>query len=326
MQINKLKKSIAFFGDDYRLKNDFFIHHLKNGPLSILVEYLNKDFNIHTLDYFKNERPNACIFLDIPKVEIKKLIDINYTKSIVILREPETINKRNFDQNFLKQFQIILTWKENFIDNKKYYYIPPAKFNIKKKVEVFNPFDRKLCVLINSNLKSQIKGELYSERLRLIKFYEKNHLSQFDLYGYNWDKIDLKLFKIKLPYPVRKSYKGTTKNKHQTLSNYKFSVCFENTNNVNYYTSEKIFDCFLSNTIPIYYGAPNIHEIIPTDTFIDYRNFKNLEELHEYINNMRESEYLDYIKKINLLFNDQKIEKFSINNWYNSIIKVINLI
>ena len=41
------------------------------------------------------------------------------------------------------------------------------------------------------------------------------------------------------------SYKGETPNKIETLSKYKFSICFENTSSEPDYISEKIFDCFL---------------------------------------------------------------------------------
>lgn len=40
------------------------------------------------------------------------------------------------------------------------------------------------------------------------------------------------------------------------------------------YITEKIFDCFFPGVIPIYWGAENVTDYIPQDTFIDRRNLK----------------------------------------------------
>ena len=39
-----------------------------------------------------------------------------------------------------------------------------------------------------------------------------------------------------------------------------FSICIENSSNRGYHT-EKIIDAFLSKTIPIYWGCPNLDEL-----------------------------------------------------------------
>ena len=52
-------------------------------------------------------------------------------------------------------------------------------------------------------------------------------------------------------------------------SQYKFIICFENSTTPGYVT-EKIFNVFLSGTIPIYDGAPNITDYINPHAFIQY--------------------------------------------------------
>jgi len=74
--------------------------------------------------------------------------------------------------------------------------------------------------------------------------------------------------------------------KLKVLSQYKFCLCFENCFVdpwASDYLTEKIFDCFKSKTIPIYYGATNVQEHIPEDLYIDYRKFKSDSELTEYL-------------------------------------------
>jgi hypothetical protein len=51
------------------------------------------------------------------------------------------------------------------------------------------------------------------------------------------------------------------------LAEYRYSIAAENTLWTDYWT-EKIADCFLSWTIPFYYGCTNIEEYFPADSFI----------------------------------------------------------
>lgn len=182
--------------------------------------------------------------------------------------------------------------------------------------------DRYFLTLLNSNqirrvikpahilatLKDKsLKEELYSLRLKAIEFFHNN--SNFHLYGRNWDK---RLFGI----PKRqfnaalKCYKGAVEDKVETLSNYKFTICFENAVFEGYIT-EKIFDCFYANSIPIYYGAPDICDHIPKECFIDFRNFKNFEELNIFLNSLSEQEFDKYITAINNFLESNEFNKFS---------------
>lgn len=52
--------------------------------------------------------------------------------------------------------------------------------------------------------------------------------------------------------------------KEEALNDYMFSVVIENEESPGYFT-EKILDCFLTGTIPIYMGAPNIGKYFNTD-------------------------------------------------------------
>ena len=64
---------------------------------------------------------------------------------------------------------------------------------------------------------------------------------------------------------------------------YKFLIAFENTH-VSEYISEKIWHAYMSQTIPIYYGAPEIYEQVPgRNTFIDAAKFSEPKQLAEYI-------------------------------------------
>ena len=51
------------------------------------------------------------------------------------------------------------------------------------------------------------------------------------------------------------------------LAPYKYSLAIENSQSPNYWT-EKLADCFLSWTIPFYFGCPNLETYFPEESFI----------------------------------------------------------
>jgi len=51
------------------------------------------------------------------------------------------------------------------------------------------------------------------------------------------------------------------------LAPYKFSLAIENTSGADYWT-EKVSDCFLTWTVPIYYGCTNLEKYFPEESFI----------------------------------------------------------
>ena len=55
--------------------------------------------------------------------------------------------------------------------------------------------------------------------------------------------------------------------KWEGLAPFRYSIAIENTSKTDYWT-EKISDCFLSFTVPIYFGATNIGDYFPEESFI----------------------------------------------------------
>jgi len=69
-------------------------------------------------------------------------------------------------------------------------------------------------------------------------------------------------------------------------SNYKFSISFENEMyrpNRDGYTTEKIMQPMLANSIPIYWGNTLIDKEFNNKSFINYHDFKSEDEMIEYI-------------------------------------------
>lgn len=142
----------------------------------------------------------------------------------------------------------------------------------------------KKIVMINGNCKpASFNEELYSKRIEALVDLAK--LGAVDLYGRGWQKWWSRS-SMWLPYwrhrrTLMSIYQGACASKYEVLSQYCFSLCFENMAMRGYIT-EKIFDCLYAGTIPLYLGAKDITSYIPEDCFIDCRKFDQWDSLLAY--------------------------------------------
>ncbi len=121
---------------------------------------------------------------------------------------------------------------------------------------------------------------LYKERLNCLAVLSE--VIDSDLYGRGWESMD------EIPTKWRNVAKRCYRDelpvglKLSKLAEYKFAICFENTSFPGY-VSEKIFDCLLAGTIPLYLGAPDIGDIIPVNCYVDCRRFRDYRGLREFV-------------------------------------------
>jgi hypothetical protein len=133
-----------------------------------------------------------------------------------------------------------------------------------------------------------MRSELYLERLRAIRHFGRK--SGFDLYGRGWDKPTSGA-DAATQASIRRSYRGEIPplDKVHVLGDYRFSLCFENTEFAGYVT-EKIFDCLVAGNIPVYLGAPDIGAYVPLEAFVDFRDFADYPALEAYLRGMTAQE------------------------------------
>lgn len=92
------------------------------------------------------------------------------------------------------------------------------------------------------------------------------------------------------------------------IFNSKFSIIIENSQEINYF-SEKLIDCLLTKTIPIYWGSPNIGDYFNLDGFLV---FKDETHFLNKINSINlESYYLD--KQVAIENNFIEAKKYALN-------------
>ena len=167
-----------------------------------------------------------------------------------------------------------------------------------------------------------MKNQLHDKRLEAIDYFCKK--SVLDIYGPNWDNLNnlpLK-WRNRLKNNIIKLSPITCIDKKRTISNYKFSLCFENTIYPGYLT-EKIIDSLVAGVIPIYLGDPNVEKIIPHDIFIDMRDYNSWDDLYFKIKSIGEIEGENMIKSARQFLGSEIGQSFT---YYNHAKKIFDLI
>lgn len=312
---------------DARLYNDG-LFDINLDPNFILWRQV-RDFvkkrgiQIATIDRYPLEEAERLYFLDhnffsLQKKGVspylQKCIDEGIPKSKLSLAISECpiIKPESWDPENHSYYSRIYTWNDSLIDHKKYY---PYRWmqNINGAIKDIVPFrEKKLLTLINAHKTNYLPKELYSKRIEAIRFYQKYYPNDFDLYGIGWDQpLNIKFVYsvlkgniLKVPQFLRdyissyqgySAYKGSVEDKIETMSKYKFCLCFENMHKIDGYITEKIFDALKAGCVPIYLGAENIKKYVPAEAFVDFRDFSNFKKLTAFLQDMTEQQYQGYL-------------------------------
>lgn len=298
-------------------------------PSVRLGEFLrSKGHKVATLDMDALENFDAAVFLDHPTFlnpYLRQLRKMKNKKLYLILSENEANRPDNYWPRNHRDFDKVFTWNPQLVDNKKYFQCHwttrvPENFRISQEGRT------KFCVTIASQKYNPHRSELYTERVRSIRWFEQNHPDQFDLYGTEWDRryIVGRLARANLflqrfykmtgerfkshRFP---SWRGTVKRKRDVMKQYKFAITYENAVFPGYIT-EKVFDALFAGCVPVYLGAPDVTNFIPANVFIDRRKFKSDGELYEHMKNMSEKEYAGYVAAIENFVRGDAIYPFTV--------------
>lgn len=324
--------------DDSRMNGDGL-----QAPYVYLRDYLqNKGVAVNTIDYLpptengtKNVYLSFGILSNYEKIAQRKDVILSgYFAFECPIVEPRMYQRLKQARNYFKR---IFTWSddsslERFVGKSLDYdhFLLPQSFN-KVHEKIWENTDRKFLVMINANKLPRIYWqELYTERMRAVEFFSRT--DDIDLFGKGWDKPSWRLGITRTPYTLRrlyyqwqtywqkfrpnpllaaaqKAYRGVAQSKAETLGNYNFALCFENSMMTGWIT-EKIFDCFYAGTIPVYWGAPEITEYIPANCFIDMREFSDYGKLRSFLKNLTAEEIQTYKEKARQFLASEKFEPF----------------
>ena len=104
--------------------------------------------------------------------------------------------------------------------------------------------------------------------------------------------------------------------KMEIISNYKFNICFENSIYSGYYT-EKLIQAKRAGCIPIYYSDNNVKNDFNTDSFLNLKDYSNIEDFVEKIIEIDQNPHLYedirneklFLSKLNLDFFKYQLSK-----------------
>lgn len=235
--------------------------------------YIDYDLNI-------NEYNGITLFVD---KNIKDYDKIKSTYKCIFLAECKAITTSLYEdvENNLEKYDLIFTHdNELYKKNPKKIILVPGsttildynQWNIYKKL--------KLISWATGQIKEDadlLKG--YVKRYNLLNLLEKNN------YQIKNKKIDLFGLSVNKPFI----------DKILTLKKYMFCIVIENSK-YDYYFTEKLLDCLLTGTIPIYWGCPSIGNIFNSEGIL---SFETLDDLIKIIDNISEDFYYSKMKIIN---------------------------
>lgn len=291
-------------------------------PFAMLRDrFARGGYDLSTNDINTVENSEVVIYLEMPS---RLPTTEEYERSNLLLFETELILPENWNFEKHKRFSRIFTWNDSLIDNRRYFKTNWSHV-FPKHIEYSWQEKPAFCCVISGNKTSSHPLELYSKRVEAIRWFEKHHPDMFDLYGMGWNEVRLRgahyfekyrflgLFKRLLNifaarYP---SYRGKVAGKLETLRKYRFSICYENARDIPGYITEKIFDCFFAGTVPVYWGAGNVEQLISSDCYIDRRKFTSYEELFVHLDTMTPETHAAYVTAAERYLESQLARQFT---------------
>ena len=229
------------------------------------------------VEYVRDQNPwKGITYFTDKMLHLAPLVESDY--KIAILQEPKSFMPLIYKaaRKFEDHYDLIFTYDENLLSRgEKYVFMPPDVSILDDKYYKVHP-KNKLISMVYSH-KKQLPGHklrfLIAEKLiPRINFTEK-----IDLFGTGTGVF--------------------LEDKGLACVDYMFQIAIENSKVKNYYC-DKILDCFVTGTIPIYWGCPNIGD------FFDERGiitFDTAAELRDILLSIDEKKYLSMLEyaKIN---------------------------
>jgi hypothetical protein len=279
----KQKKTIKIMFTDMWFKdinNNRFINKFKEDfHFNIDVDAKNPDYVIYSI-FGKTYRnyPNA--------------------KKIFVCWEPINFGT----SQHLKDCDYSLTYYSDLEDNKKHFYFTPllGKFGWAENfIENINsPLTipkKKFCCFVVSNVNGTVGAR---ERVKFFK--ELCKYKKVDSFGGGLRNCDVKI-------PGRYAGEKWDRTYLDVIGEYKFMITFENVGQ-NGVVTEKIYNAFKGNTIPIYWGNQDIYKIFNKGSFINCHDFENFQESIDYIKKVDSDDELYYT-----ILNKQKLENTNVD-------------
>jgi hypothetical protein len=221
--------------------------------------------------FFIDEDIDDPDFLIIRNKYLKSKIRIFLAPGNAALAISEPWSVVNFPKRYRDQFGLVCSCQEE-IKHRNIVYTPailPWLVGVVRKdgmIEHTKSYDElkqtsfprktKLISVITSS-KAFTRG--HKDRISFVKKLKAHYGDKLDVFGRGFNDFD---------------------DKWDSLAPYKYHIALENSSS-KYYWTEKISDCYLTGTFPVYYGCKNIGDYFPEGAFrtINIHNFDEAVEI-----------------------------------------------
>lgn len=236
-----------------------------------------------------------------PKIETTILIDFfeknPSTRNIYIQVEPEAILPVQ-DEIISRstEFDFILTFNQNILEKcpNAYKYLFGMTRIIPKDVDEIDIYNKKFLITSVTGDKLNTVGHHF----RHLVYYNQEYIENIPTCFYISN--DSKHLPVINNNPVL----GTCPRKIDLFKDAQFSLIIENSRQTNYFT-EKLCDCLITKTIPVYYGCPNISEYFDISGWIILDN-ESMNDFIDKLNDLTPDYYMKYLNTVEKNFETVK--------------------
>ena len=260
---------------NFKLLNDTFIHlsngnkgYSTHGKVSKYIKWIHEGEGKQQLT-FNNLTPGDETFYVDRFIPAGLQDNVSKKKYAILLECCWILNplfeeiKNNLD-TYVNAYEKIFTWNEELCElHEKFCWIP-GNGSLIREPQIYPK--NKLVSIIASN-KSHLPG--HQQRMHMLE-----QLKDYaPLFGRGFNEVEYK---------------------EEALADYMFSVAIENADD---WFTEKILDCFLTGTVPIYYGTPSITKWFNPDGIVFLEDGFDIEELDEDLYKSMESAIKDNFER-----------------------------
>lgn len=232
---------------------------------------LNNESRYIEWDRTSNIKDGDIVFFTDSSLNLVNSISMN-CKKIGWLIEPPEVNYDNYQFviNNYEKFDLILTHQQSLLSiSNKFKPLPMWCSWIKPENQIIAKKNKDISIIVSN------KRDTFGHKLRhdTVNRFSSNY--KIDLFGFAYNRIE---------------------DKSTALSDYRFSIIIENAKS-DYLFTEKLVDCLVTGTVPIYWGANKIGDFFDLDGFFTFNDIEELNSILTQLNEEKYEELLPIVKK-----------------------------
>jgi len=254
--------------------NSFTVRIFTNFTVTNTSELLGRsevELNEQGIRVIYNRSGKADLALVLNMVTTPRWVRVPRGNVVKVLQEPLIRNPLThlFTYWHSKAYDLVLTHSPDADDSRQVKSLPCTGSFIDPTTIMQQPFEQKQHTL------SIVASTLAKFPGHKLRFHFINEL--------------LSHFPELNSHTFGKGRKQELAEKLDGLNRYRFSIAIENSC-IPSYVTEKFYDCIIAGCVPLYYGAPNIADYFPIDSYIPLP-ISDFEECTRIISELSESDY-----------------------------------